>query len=122
VADVAARRECGALVLESGFGSAGDMAAVIMPWLPRFVRGLTKNKLDTVSKLPRAGCPVLVVHGDRDEIIPATQGRRLFEAARDPKRLLIVEGAGHNDLSNVGGEKYIDTLAEFVRLSLRPEQ
>jgi uncharacterized protein len=122
VADVAARRECGALVLESGFSSASDMAGTIMPWLPRFVRGLTKNKLDTVSKLPRVKCPVLVVHGDRDEIIPASQGRRLFDAAPEPKRLLIIEGAGHNDLSNVGGGKYIDTLAEFVRTSLRPEK
>src|SRR5215208_260473 len=115
VGDVAARRECGALVLESGLSSAADMAAVVMPWLPRFVRGLTKNKLDTVSKLPRVTCPVLVVHGDRDEIIPFAQGRRLFDAAPEPKRLIIIEGAGHNDLSNVGGEKYIDTLSEFVR-------
>lgn len=122
VADVAARRECGALVLESGLSSAADMAAVVMPWLPRFVRGLTRNKLDTVSKLPRVRCPLLVVHGDRDEIIPVSQGRRLFDAAREPKRLLIIEGAGHNDLSNVGGGKYIDTLSEFARLSLRPER
>ncbi|HEX8190823.1 MAG TPA: alpha/beta fold hydrolase [Pyrinomonadaceae bacterium] len=122
VADVAARRECGALVLESGLSSAADMAAVVMPWLPRFVRGLTKNKLDTVSKLPRVRCPVLVVHGDRDEIIPVSQGRRLFEAAPGPKRLIIIEGAGHNDLSNVGGGKYIDTLAEFLLLSVRPER
>jgi hypothetical protein len=86
------------------------------------VRGLTKNKLDTVSKLPRVRCPVLVVHGDRDEVIPVEQGRRLFDAAPEPKRLLLVEGAHHNDLSNVGGGKYIDTLAEFVRLSLRPEK
>lgn len=120
VGDVAARRECGALVLESGLSSAADMAAVVMPWLPRFVRGLTKNKLDTASKLAGVRCPVLVVHGDRDEIIPASQGRRLFEAAPDPKRLIIIEGAGHNDLSNVGGEKYIDTLAEFVRGSIHP--
>jgi fermentation-respiration switch protein FrsA (DUF1100 family) len=121
-ADVAARRECGALVLESGLSSASDMAAVIMPWLPRFVRGLTKNKLDTVSKLPRVRCPVLVAHGDRDRVIPVGQGRRLFDAAPEPKRLVIIEGAGHNDLSIVGGEKYIDTLAEFVRTSLRPER
>jgi fermentation-respiration switch protein FrsA (DUF1100 family) len=122
VADVAARRVCGALVLESGLSSAGEMAGTIMPWLPRFVRGLTKNKLDTVSKLPRVRCPVLVVHGDRDRIIPVEQGRTLFAAAPEPKRLLIIEGAGHNDLSNVGGEKYIDTLAEFIRGSIRSEK
>ena len=121
-ADVAARRECGALVLESGLSSAGDMAGAIMPWLPRFVRGLTKNKLDTVSKLPRVGCPVLVVHGGRDQIIPVEQGRRLFDAAPEPKRLMIIDGAGHNDLSIVGGEKYMDSLAEFIRESVRREK
>lgn len=121
-ADVAARRECGALVLESGLSSAADMAGEIMPWLPRFVRRLTKNKLDTASKLARVGCPVLVAHGDRDEIIPVAQGRKLFEAAPAQKRLLIVEGAGHNDLFNVGGGKYIDTLAQFIRDSVRPEK
>lgn len=56
------------------------------------------------------------------EVIPTSQGRKLFDAAPEPKRLVVVEGAGHNDLSNVGGEKYIDTLAEFVRLSLRSEK
>ena len=121
-ADVAARRECGALVLESGLSSAADMAGEIFPWLPRFVRGLTRNKLDTASKLPRVGCPVFVAHGERDEIIPVGQGRRLFEAAPGAKILKIVEGAGHNDLSIVGGGQYIDTLAEFVRGSLRPER
>jgi hypothetical protein len=121
-ADVAARRECGALVLESGLSSAADMAGEIMPWLPRFVRRLTKNKLDTAGKLARVGCPVLVAHGDRDEVIPAAQGRKLFDAAPAPKRLLIVEGAGHNDLSVVGGGKYIDTLAQFIRDTVRPEQ
>lgn len=118
--DVASRRECGALLAESGLSSAADMAGAIMPWLPRFVRGLTKNKLDSASKIARVSCPVLVVHGGRDELIPAEQGRRLYDAAREPKRLQIIEGAGHNDLSNVGGGKYIDSLADFVRGSVRP--
>lgn len=118
--DLASRRECGALVAESGLSSAADMAGAIMPWLPRFVRGLTKNKLDSASKIARVSCPVLVVHGGRDALIPAEQGRRLFEAAREPKRLEIIEGAGHNDLSAVGGGKYFDSLADFARDSVKP--
>lgn len=118
--DLASRRECGALVAESGLSSAADMAGAIMPWLPRFVRGLTKNRLDSASKIARVSCPVLVAHGSRDELIPAEQGRRLYAAAREPKQLKIIEGAGHNDLSNVGGGKYIDSLADFVRGSVRP--
>ncbi|HEV7891840.1 MAG TPA: alpha/beta hydrolase [Pyrinomonadaceae bacterium] len=118
--DLASRRECGALVVESGLSSAADMAGAIMPWLPRFVRGLTKNKLDSVGKIARVSCPVLVVHGSRDDLIPVEQGKRLFDAAREPKQLKIIEGAGHNDLSNVGGGKYIDSLADFARGSVKP--
>lgn len=118
--DLASRRECGALVAESGLSSASDMAGAIMPWLPRFVRGLTKNKLDSVSKIARVSCPVLVVHGGRDELIPVEQGKRLFDAAREPKQLKIIERAGHNDLSAVGGASYFDSLADFVRASVKP--
>jgi uncharacterized protein len=119
--DVASRQRCGALVLESGLSSAGDMAGAIMPWLPRFARRLTKNKFDSVGKLPRVRCPVLVAHGEHDRVVPAWQGRKLFDAAPGPKRLEIIEGAGHNDLSIVGGERYIDSLAEFIRRSVHSE-
>jgi fermentation-respiration switch protein FrsA (DUF1100 family) len=118
-ADVAARNTCAALVLESGMSSARDMAATILPWLPSFLHGLGRNRFDTAQKLGRVRRPVFVVHGDRDEIIPVEQGRKLFAAAREPKRLLIVEGAGHNDLSHVGGAKYLDTLADFIRGSVQ---
>lgn len=113
--EVASRRECGTLVVESGMSSAADMAGTILPWLPHFLRKLTKNKLDSAAKISRVRCPVLVVHGDRDEIIPVEQGRRLFDAALEPKQLKIVGGAGHNDLSVVGGEAYFDSLADFIR-------
>ena len=119
--DVAARKTCGALVLESGLSSAGDMAATIMPWLPSFVRGLTQNRFDSVGKLPAVRCPVFVAHGDRDEVIPVEQGRTLYAAAPEPKRLVIVNGAGHNDLSIVGGTAYTRELADFIKKSVRAE-
>jgi hypothetical protein len=117
-ADVAARHPCGALVLESGLSSASDMAATIFPWLPRTLHRLAKYRLDTVSKLSRVGCPVFVAHGDRDEIIPVEQGQRLYAAAPEPKRLHVVAGAGHNDLTIAGGRPYLDALTEFVNDSL----
>jgi fermentation-respiration switch protein FrsA (DUF1100 family) len=118
-AELAAARPCGALVLESGLSSAADMARVILPWLPRAVARLTRNKFDTRAKLPRARCPVLVAHGDRDEVIPVEQGLALHAAAPEPKRLHLVRGAGHNNLTNVGGEKYLDALADFIDSSIK---
>jgi len=117
-AEVASREGCGALVLESGLSSASDMAATILPWLPRAAHKLAKYRLDTASKLPRIACPVFVAHGDRDQIIPVEQGHKLYAAAREPKRLHVVAGAGHNDLTVVGGEPYLDALAGFVGDSL----
>ena len=119
-ADLASRKECGALILESGFSSASDMGAVVFPWLPRFVGRLAKNKLDSVRKLQTVNCPVLVAHGGRDEIIPVAQGRALYAAAREPKRLIIVERAGHNDLVSTGGSDYLNSVAQFIRESIRP--
>jgi fermentation-respiration switch protein FrsA (DUF1100 family) len=118
-AELAATRPCGALVLESGLSSAADMARVVLPWLPRAVARMTKNKFDTRAKLPRARCPVLVAHGDLDEVIPVEQGRALFAAAPEPKRLHLVRGAGHNNLTVVGGEKYLDALADFINSSIK---
>lgn len=113
-ADLAARRECGAVVLESGLSSAREMAGVVLPWLPRFARGLTRNKFDSAAKLAGVRRPVLVIHGDRDEVIPVSQGRALYEAAAGPKRLLVFEGAAHNDLAVVAGPKYMNAVAEFL--------
>jgi fermentation-respiration switch protein FrsA (DUF1100 family) len=117
--DVAARKPCGALVLESGLSSAGDMARTILPWLPRFVARLTRNKFDSVGKLARVGCPVLVAHGDRDEVIPVEQARALHAAAPEPKRLHVVSGAGHNNLTAVGGAKYMDAVADFINEAVK---
>lgn len=118
-AELAAKRPCGALVLESGLSSAADMARVILPWLPRGVARLTRNKFDSVSKLPRVRCPVLVAHGERDEVIPVEQGRALYAAAPEPKQLRVVPGAGHNDLHAAGGPAYLDAVADFIRSSVR---
>lgn len=112
--DVAARKPCGGVILESGLSSASDMAAAIFPVLPRFLRNLTRNKFDSVGKLPRVKCPVLVAHGDRDATIPVAQGRALFDAAPEPRQLIIVSGAGHNDLAIVGGTGYLDSLTKFI--------
>ena len=58
--------------------------------------------------------PVLILHGDKDEVVPLDAGRRLFEAAREPKQLHVIPGAGHDDTYIVGGEPYLALLASFL--------
>ncbi|HEX7175750.1 MAG TPA: alpha/beta hydrolase [Pyrinomonadaceae bacterium] len=118
VVDLASRRPCGALILESGLSSASDVAALLMPWAPRFLHRMGRNRLDTARKLARVERPVLVAHGEADDIIPVEQGRALYEAAKEPKRLLIIPRAGHNNLVAAGGHAYLDGLAEFIRASV----
>jgi hypothetical protein len=58
--------------------------------------------------------PLLVLHGDRDEVVPFSQGRRVFEAAPEPKRFFTISGASHNDTYLVGGEAYWAAVREFL--------
>ncbi len=61
-------------------------------------------------------CPILVMHGTRDIVVPWSHGRQLFAAADEPKQALWVEGAGHNDLLEVAGQRYVETLRQFADL------
>ena len=112
-ADLATRRQCAALILESGFSSASDLAADVLPLLPRRLHFLTRNRFESAGKLAAVNCPVLITHGDPDDTIPTEHGRRLFAAANEPKKLLIFPGAGHNVFGSQGSE-YLDLIADFV--------
>jgi fermentation-respiration switch protein FrsA (DUF1100 family) len=113
VANLAARRECAAIVIESGMTCASDMATVALPWLPRQLYFLGRNRFDSVHQIAHVHCPVLISHGEPDDTIPTEQGRALFAAANEPKELILVPGAGHNVFGN-GGEKYLDQVAKFL--------
>lgn len=112
--DLASRKTCGALVVESGLTSASDMASALLPWLPRFLHPLGRNRFDSVHKISGVRCPVLITHGDQDRLIPVGQGRALFAHAPEPKELLIVRGADHA-LARFGGDEYLDRVAGFIR-------
>lgn len=117
VVDLASRRRCGAIILESGISSASDMASVRLPWLPHWMYGLAINRFESAKKLATVSCPVLVAHGEPDNVVPTEEGRRLFAAANEPKRLIILQGADHG-VSAFGGASYFDELKKFIRESL----
>lgn len=71
-------------------------------------------KYDSLSKIGQLKMPLLVVHGEWDELIPFAEGRMLFEAAPEPKAWYPIPGASHNDTYLVGGEAYFHRLATFV--------
>jgi len=110
---VALRKPCAGLVLESPFESVKAMARKILPVLPVWM--LLRSEFDNLAKIPRLAVPVLVIHGDRDTLVPIQQGRAVFDAAPEPKEFYTIEGANHNDTYVVGGEPYFERLLLFCR-------
>lgn len=102
-----------ALVLRSPFTSLVDTGRFHYPFLP--VRWLLKDRFPSIERISRVGCPVLVIAGGQDSIIPTAQSRRLFEAASDPKQFVILDGADHNDFELVAGPRVIGAVSEFLR-------
>ncbi len=109
---LAVERPPAGLVLQSAFTSVRDMAALHYPFFPRAVVPGAYESLALVSRL-RA--PLLVLHGDRDEIVPVAHGRALYEAAPEPRRLRVLAGRGHNDLLGRDGSEWIDAIATWMR-------
>ncbi|HWN98873.1 MAG TPA: alpha/beta hydrolase [Blastocatellia bacterium] len=109
--DLATHVDPAGLIVQSSFTSAGDMAATVLPFLPR---AFLHTKMDSLSKIPQVGCPKLFIHSRSDEVVPYELGRRLYEAAQEPKQFYEVKGAPHNSTYVVGGKAYLDALQSFV--------
>ena len=72
-----------------------------------------------VDRLPQLLLQKLIIHGDKDDIIPIELGRQVFDAAKPPKEWYVIKGADHNNTYQVGGGPYFRRLAEFIRKALR---
>jgi uncharacterized protein len=102
-----------ALVLRSPFSSLQDIARVHYPLLP--AGPLLRDRFDSVGRIGRLGCPVLIVAGSRDTIVPPDQSRRLFDAVRSPKHFALIAGAEHNDVELLTGPRLLDEVDRFLR-------
>ena len=108
---LATRKKAAALIVESSFTSAVDMASHIYPFMP--VRLITRLKYPVVDYVTQAVCPVLVVHSRDDEIIPFAMGEALYRAAPAPKAFLELRG-GHNDAFILSRGHYREELGAFI--------
>lgn len=106
--NLAMQKPVAGLIIESSFISAFQ---VIVPF-----RILPFDKFSNLENIKKVKCPILVIHGKADDIIPFAHGEKLFNAAISPKLYLWVEEANHNDLLWVAEEKYQKTLQEFTKL------
>ncbi len=110
--DLAQERELAGVILESTFPSIGDVVSngPAGAWLG----ALVGRRFDSAAKIGRVRAPKLFFHGDRDDVIDHELGRRLFDVAPEPKAFETIRGAGHNDLTQVGGRPYFERIRDFL--------
>ena len=107
--------EKGTLV-EGTFTSIPDVVSTFKwGWLP--VSLLITQRFESIKRVPDIGSPLLVVHGTDDKLILPELGQRLYEAARQPKALVMVEGGSHHNTNSVGQAQYRAALAELFGLN-----
>jgi uncharacterized protein len=109
---IASKYNPGGLILDSAFTSLANMGRTHYPFLP--VKLLLRFEYPTIKNIKNVKCPVLIIHSKNDEIVPFSQGKKLFEAANEPKMFLEIYGS-HNDAFFVSQEKYVKGLKEFFR-------
>lgn len=101
----------GALVVESSFTSAPDMAAMMYPYLP--ARYLCRFKYNTLEYIQSLKCPILIAHSSEDDMIPFEHGKKLFDAAPQPKQFKEMRGI-HNSLGMEEDPAYRQLFQSFL--------
>jgi len=110
---LAAERPCAAVIVVSTFTRLADVAR--RHYGP--LGALAGKRFDSLARVARLSLPLLVAHGDQDEIVPFGQGEQLFAAARGPKRFYRVVGAHHDDA--FADAALLDAVAGFAREAVR---
>jgi len=110
----------GAMVLESPFTTAADMARKIYFGLP--VHLIMSVKLDNIGRIGDVKMPLLIIHGVRDMVIPFSMGKKLFDAAPEPKTFLPIANGDHSDCYIVGGADYWNEWKRLLEHAARSTQ
>ncbi|MCP5110004.1 MAG: alpha/beta hydrolase [bacterium] len=107
--ELASRVETAGVILEAPFTSASEAAGSVVPFLgPLVVRGF-----DSKERITSISTPLLIIHGDADEVIDFELGKSLFEAAAEPKDFWVIPGANHNNIVEHAGPEYATRLQRF---------
>jgi hypothetical protein len=106
---LAARFRPDALILDSAYTTMDNVIHGVVPWAPR---ALVPRSFDSLSRAVEISCPSLLLHGERDKLIPLHHAQRLRQSLGGPNALVAIAAAGHNDLSSQ--ELYYHALADFL--------
>ncbi len=106
------------LVLRGTFSSMPDAVKAIYPWLP--VQRFLVDRYPSIERVPQISCPIMVVHGTLDRVVPIDQGRCLFDAAPArsasgvKKRFVELPQAGHSDMARVAADEVAGAMRDFI--------
>jgi fermentation-respiration switch protein FrsA (DUF1100 family) len=114
--DLALERPPAGLVLLSAFTGIRELGRLHYPFVPT---ALVPDAYPALRRIPELDSPLLVLHGDRDGIVPLSHGKALFEAAPEPKRMNVFPGLGHNDLVAGAGAELARVIASWEEASQR---
>jgi fermentation-respiration switch protein FrsA (DUF1100 family) len=107
---LASDTEQAAVVLE---GAPASLAAIRQQRYPLFpIRLIMRNPFEAIDRIDRVRAPLLFLHSPADEVIPISEGRRLFDAARAPKTFVEIKG-GHVQAIDVDAERVLESLRAF---------
>jgi len=109
--ELAPQRPVGGLVLHATFTSARDVGKMLYPFIPGF---LIQTKMDSLAKVGRIKVPKLFIHSPQDEVIPYEMGKKLFDAAAEPKEFLSIDGT-HNEAHVTSQEAYMAGMRAFLK-------
>ena len=108
---LASEKPARALVLEAPYTSIVDMAGRVTS-LP--VGSLVRDRFMSRERIGKVRMPVLMIHGDRDSVIPYRLGSRLYDTIREPKTFVTVRGGDHNDPLPADPDAYWSSIRRFV--------
>jgi uncharacterized protein len=113
--DLAVRRpEAAGLIVESSFTSIRKILSYRNNYWMFPVDLILTQRFESIKKIPRLKMPVLFIHGTTDSTLPAFMSQHLYDAAPEPKQLIFVPGAEHNNVADVAGVKYLHWVRSFV--------
>ncbi len=115
--DLASRKQVAGLIALSAFTNIPEQARAMFPRIPQsVVRLFIKERFDNLSKIRKVTCPILIVHGKGDELVPFVMAERLVQAARQrgPVTFFPIQGCGHNEIFEVGGNHLWTAIQDFT--------
>ena len=106
---LAAQREVSGLILEAPFTSVAAAGQRHYPFVPAAL--LIRDRFDSLSRIRQVTAPLLILHGERDAVVPVSHGRALLDAASGPKEGWFAAEAGHENLAQFGA---LDAAVSFI--------